>query len=61
VSSAKAAARYFSSSVASVEPLDQEQQERIQALRRKGFSEWAARAEVLAKDHPPGCDCAVCL
>ena len=38
-----------------------EQARRVQELKRKGFSEWAARAEVLAKDHPPGCECEVCL
>jgi len=27
---------------------------------RQGFSEHGARMEVLAKDHPIGCDCEVC-
>jgi putative DNA primase/helicase len=47
-----------SSSVASVKV---EQEARIAALMRKGFAESAARAEVLAVDHPVGCGCAVCL
>ncbi len=37
-----------------------EQEARIRDLVRQGFSEWAARAEVLAKDHPVGCECEVC-
>ncbi len=48
-------------SVASVENPTQEQEERIRELVGRGFSEWAARTEVLAKDHPPGCECEVCL
>jgi hypothetical protein len=28
---------------------------------RKGFAASAARAEVLAADHPVGCGCEVCL
>ena len=46
-----------STSVASV---TEEQKERIAALRRKGFSQSAAREEVLAADHPLGCGCEVC-
>ena len=47
-----------STSVASVTA---EQEERITALRRKGFSQSAAREEVLAADHPLGCECGVCI
>jgi phage/plasmid-associated DNA primase len=47
-----------SSSVTSVTA---EQEARIAALMRKGFAESAARAEVLAADHPVGCGCEVCL
>ncbi len=39
----------------------EDQERRINQLVRNGFSEWAARAEVLAKDHPLDCDCEVCL
>jgi phage/plasmid-associated DNA primase len=39
----------------------EDQEQRIRELVGKGFSDWAARAEVLAKDHPPGCECEVCL
>jgi P4 family phage/plasmid primase-like protien len=38
-----------------------EQEARIAELVRKGFSQSAARAEVLAADHPLGCPCEVCL
>ena len=37
------------------------QLQEIRRLVRSGFSESAARAEVLAKDHPLDCECAVCL
>jgi putative DNA primase/helicase len=37
-----------------------EQLQRIRELVRQGFSERSARIEILAKDHPLGCDCAVC-
>ena len=37
-----------------------EQLQRIRELVRQGFSERAARIEVLAKGHRLGCDCAVC-
>src|SRR5215217_5920695 len=37
-----------------------EQLQRIRELERQGFSERSARIEVLAKDHPLGCDCEVC-
>jgi putative DNA primase/helicase len=47
--------------VSEVSEVSEEQEARIAALMRKGFSEWAARSEVLAKDHPPGCECEVCL
>ena len=47
-----------SSSVTSV---TEEQAAQIRELMRKGFSEGSARLEVLAADHPPGCDCEVCL
>lgn len=36
------------------------QQREIDQLMKKGFSEYAARAEVLAKDHPLDCECEVC-
>ena len=38
-----------------------DQARRVQELVRKGFSASAARAEVLAKDHPLNCECEVCL
>jgi putative DNA primase/helicase len=38
-----------------------EQTHRIRALMRKGFSEDSARKEVLAADHPVGCECEVCM
>ena len=38
-----------------------EQARRVRELVRKGFSEDSARKEVLAKDHPVGCECEVCL
>jgi putative DNA primase/helicase len=37
-----------------------EQLQRIRDLVAKGFSERGARIEVLAKDHPLGCECEVC-
>src|SRR5215213_6150313 len=37
-----------------------EQQQRIRDLVASGFSERGARMEVLAKDHPLGCECEVC-
>ncbi len=39
----------------------EDQERRIRGLVQKGFSEHSARIEVLAKDHPPGCECEVCL
>jgi len=39
----------------------EEQDARIKSLVQKGFSEHSARIEVLAKDHPVGCECEVCL
>ena len=39
----------------------EEQLRRIRGLVQRGFSEHSARIEVLAKDHPPGCECEVCL
>lgn len=47
-----------SSSVASV---TDEQEAQIRELVRKGFSEGSARLEVLAADHPVGCECEACL
>jgi hypothetical protein len=41
--------------------LSHEDERRVRELVRKGFSEGSARAEVLAKDHPLGCGCEVCL
>ena len=38
-----------------------EQLREIRRLVRSGFSEGAARAEVLAKDHPLDCECEVCI
>ena len=49
-----------SSSVASVEPTAEQTRE-IRRLVGEGFSEWGARGEVLAKDHPLDCGCEVCL
>jgi P4 family phage/plasmid primase-like protien len=37
-----------------------EQLRDIEKLKKRGFSEWAARREVLAKDHPLSCECEVC-
>jgi len=37
-----------------------EQLQRMDEIERQGFSEWAARAEVLAKDHEIGCECVLC-
>jgi phage/plasmid-associated DNA primase len=37
------------------------QAQRIRELMRTGFSEDSARKEVLAADHPVGCECEVCL
>ncbi len=48
-------------SASSARNLTEEQIQRVHELKRKGYSEWAARGEVLAKDHPIGCDCEVCL
>lgn len=50
----------FSSSVTSVEESAEEQEREIRQLVKQGFSDFAARAEVLAKDHPIGCGCEVC-
>jgi hypothetical protein len=38
-----------------------EQEARIEELVKQGRNRWAARCEVLAKDHPLYCECAVCL
>ena len=38
----------------------EEQQREIQQLVKRGFSEYAARAQVLAADHPLDCECEVC-
>jgi hypothetical protein len=43
------------------ERLADDQAHRIQELRGRGFSEYAARVEVLAKDHLLDCECEVCL
>jgi hypothetical protein len=37
-----------------------EQLQQIRDLKGQGFSEYAARVEVLAKDHPLDCECEVC-
>jgi putative DNA primase/helicase len=37
-----------------------EQLREIEQLKKRGFAEWAARREVLAKAHPVSCDCEVC-
>jgi hypothetical protein len=37
-----------------------EELQRIRTLKSQGFSEYAARVEVLAKGHPLDCDCEVC-
>ena len=43
------------------EDLSVEDEVRVRNLLGKGFSEGSARAEVLAKHHPLGCECEVCL
>jgi phage/plasmid-associated DNA primase len=40
--------------------LSPEQTRRVRELVDRGWSEWAARCEVLAKDHEVGCECEVC-
>jgi putative DNA primase/helicase len=47
-------------SVSEVSEVSESQERRIHELVRQGFSERGARIEVLAKDHPLGCDCEVC-
>ncbi len=37
-----------------------DQQHEIQQLIKRGYSEYAARVQVLAKDHPLDCECEVC-
>jgi hypothetical protein len=37
-----------------------ERERRIRSLMDEGYSEYAARVEVLARDHPVGCECEVC-
>jgi putative DNA primase/helicase len=37
-----------------------EQTRRVRELVDRGWSEWAARCEVLAKDHEIGCECELC-
>jgi hypothetical protein len=39
----------------------EDQERRIRELVGRGFSEHSALIEVLAPNHPPGCDCEVCL
>ena len=41
--------------------LTTEQTERVKRLMSEGMSASFARAEVLAADHPIGCECEVCL
>ena len=48
-------------SVSEVSEVSEDQKRRIRELVGRGFSENSARIEVLAPDHPPGCDCEVCL
>jgi putative DNA primase/helicase len=43
-----------------VSEVSEAQERRIHELVRQGLSERSARIEVLAKDHPLGCDCEVC-
>jgi hypothetical protein len=43
-----------------VSEVSEDEEERIRELVRRGFSERGARMEVLAKNHPIGCDCEVC-
>jgi phage/plasmid-associated DNA primase len=43
-----------------VSEVSEEQEARNAALVRDGRSEWAARTEVLAADHPLDCECEVC-
>jgi putative DNA primase/helicase len=48
-------------SVSSVSSVSTEQeQHEIEALKRRGFSEWAARREIAARNHPLDCECEVC-
>jgi hypothetical protein len=37
-----------------------EELRRMEELERQGYGKRGARIEVLAKDHPLRCDCAVC-
>jgi putative DNA primase/helicase len=48
------------SSASSGQSATVEQLQHIRGLVARGFSEHGARMEVLAKDHPIGCDCEVC-
>src|ERR671910_267526 len=48
------------SSASSDQSATAEQLQHIHDLVARGFSEHGARMEVLAKDHPIGCDCEVC-
>ena len=41
--------------------LSEDEERRVRRLQRQGFSEDSARKEVLAADHPVGCECEVCL
>ena len=41
--------------------LSEDQERRVRRLQRQGFSEDSARKEVLAAEHPVGCECEVCL
>jgi len=50
----------LSAGLVSGESATVEQLQRIRELMRQGFSERGARIEVLAKDHPIGCECEVC-
>src|SRR5215210_6004739 len=47
--------------VSEASEVSEDQECRIRELVGKGFAESAARAEVLAADHPLGCECEVCL
>jgi hypothetical protein len=47
-------------SVSGVSEVSGDQQHEIQQLIKQGYSEYAARVQVLAKDHALGCECEVC-
>jgi hypothetical protein len=46
--------------VSSVSSVSTAQEKEVEELQRRGFTEWAARQEFLARDHPLDCCCEVC-